>query len=279
MNPEQYCMQKAAPPGSTNYYSTLFHPPREKRGLLSLLALYTELNDTLRECQDPGVARIKFQWWREELQRLEKGEARHPVSREIELLNRETKLEYGELFNIVDSVEARVSPNPAASYDSYIREQVMSGTSFWSCGAIWLDVGNQEHRETILELGAHLNFLDILENTGNSIHRGYCPYPLMELNEVGLDLNKLMDESLQPERLVLHQSLAAKVARSLSRILREESGLSRPSLRFINTAATIKLAICARIEKGGNDLLNSVTTISPLRKLWLSWTCNRKIRS
>ncbi len=83
-SPEQYCLDKALPDGSNLYYAALFTRESNKPTVIGLHALLQELYDVLLECSDPGIARIKFRWWQEELERLGAEEARHPVSRYLQ---------------------------------------------------------------------------------------------------------------------------------------------------------------------------------------------------
>ncbi|MGH8593395.1 MAG: squalene/phytoene synthase family protein, partial [Gammaproteobacteria bacterium] len=69
-----------APPGSSLYYSNLHLAPKKKHALLALHALWMQLEEILHGASDPGVGRIKLQWWREEIERAFRGEARHPTA-------------------------------------------------------------------------------------------------------------------------------------------------------------------------------------------------------
>ena len=83
MSTQDYCQIKAAPPGSNLYYSILFYSRPLQRSLYTLHAFSTEIGDIVFECSDPGVARIKLQWWHEEIQRIYNKQARHPRRKSI----------------------------------------------------------------------------------------------------------------------------------------------------------------------------------------------------
>ena len=65
-----YCRDQATPAGSDLYYSIVFHSPAHKRLLNSLFAFQNELEKIVYNYTDPGIAQIKLQWWREEIERL-----------------------------------------------------------------------------------------------------------------------------------------------------------------------------------------------------------------
>ena len=75
-----YCRDKAAPDGSDRYYALHFHPPDEYRPLLALFTLQTELEYVLQTIEDPGVARIKLEWWRNEIDACRQQKPRHPLT-------------------------------------------------------------------------------------------------------------------------------------------------------------------------------------------------------
>jgi len=80
MSPEQYCQQKVAPYGSDLHYSLLFVRPEQQRAIAALHALHAELTDTVHDSRDPGIARTRLAWWREELAAALNGQPHHPVS-------------------------------------------------------------------------------------------------------------------------------------------------------------------------------------------------------
>ena len=60
MSPDEYCQQKAAASGSSFYYSFLFLPPERRRAITALYAFCREVDDTVDECSDESLARIKL---------------------------------------------------------------------------------------------------------------------------------------------------------------------------------------------------------------------------
>jgi phytoene synthase len=71
---------RATPPGSSLYYAVRF-APRELRDTLATLAGFRhEVRAILDEVSDPGVARLKLDWWRDEIRRTLEGAPRHPLS-------------------------------------------------------------------------------------------------------------------------------------------------------------------------------------------------------
>lgn len=77
VTPDDYCADKAAPPGSSLYYSVLFLAPERRRATIALEAMRRELEDAVRDATDPAVVQSKLQWWRHELARLSEDRRAH----------------------------------------------------------------------------------------------------------------------------------------------------------------------------------------------------------
>ena len=66
MTPAAYCQEKAAQSGSSFYYSFLFLPRARREAITALYAFCREVDDIADECNDPAIARVKLEWWRQE---------------------------------------------------------------------------------------------------------------------------------------------------------------------------------------------------------------------
>ena len=73
MSPDEYCQQKTVQSGSSFYYSFLFLPPERRRAITALYAFCREVDDTVDECTDQSIARIKLAWWRNEVSTMYAG--------------------------------------------------------------------------------------------------------------------------------------------------------------------------------------------------------------
>ena len=80
MDPDRYCLNEAAPPGSSLYYATLFAGTRERAALVAIHALRHTLLGIVDTIADPNVRAHKLNWWSDEIMEARDGGARHPVS-------------------------------------------------------------------------------------------------------------------------------------------------------------------------------------------------------
>ena len=71
---------RATPIGSPNYYAVRFSPESQRDRNAGLIAWYELVQGIADRPLDPGVARLKLDWWRDELERLGARQARHPLA-------------------------------------------------------------------------------------------------------------------------------------------------------------------------------------------------------
>ena len=104
MTPDEYCRQKAAQSGSSFYYSFLFLPPPKRNAITALYAFCREVDDVVDEVPDPGVARTKLAWWRQEIARAFDGTPQHPVAQALAPVVREFALPLDQFQTILDGM-------------------------------------------------------------------------------------------------------------------------------------------------------------------------------
>ena len=103
MSPDEYCHQKTVQSGSSFYYSFLFLPQERRRAITALYAFCREVDDTVDDCTDQSVARIKLAWWRTEVSKMYEGTPTHPVMHALQAHLAVYNLEQKHLLAIVAS--------------------------------------------------------------------------------------------------------------------------------------------------------------------------------
>lgn len=78
-NSEWRFPNRATPLGSPAYYAVRFSPPAQRERNALLIAWYDLIRGIADRPQDPGVARLKLDWWRDEILHLPGGASRHPL--------------------------------------------------------------------------------------------------------------------------------------------------------------------------------------------------------
>jgi 15-cis-phytoene synthase len=278
VNPEQYCLDKAAPAGSNLYYCSLFYKSPQKRKLHAIFALQQELLDTISECQDAGLARIKLQWWCEEITRLFASEAQHPVSLELQQLLPEFQLDQGQLLYLVNAIEHQISPTPSDSIQSLIDFFIHGRGTIWRLAAEICGAKDKDLITQATTIGGLNSCLEYFQSASQHLQRGYCPYPQIELDKYGLSHDNLMQtdklSALRHLRDELYNTIFSELEQSLLRL----SSMDNRQVLFAIIQANIAQANCKLMQKQTGDIMQTPPSITPLRKLWIAWRTNKTCR-
>src|ERR1700722_7047202 len=103
---------RAIPPGSARYWSWLFAAAHARAPLLGIYALAAEWQALTDPGTEVSVARLKLAWWQEEMQRLAKGSAVHPISRCLAALPRAAAVDWRPLSEAVTAATLQISGAP-----------------------------------------------------------------------------------------------------------------------------------------------------------------------
>lgn len=241
-----YCRGKSAPPGSSLYYSTLFIPARLRAELLAVHAFGQELTGVLEECSDPGVMRVKFSWWREELARLLQHKPRHPVSLALADVLRRHELVSGQLVRLIDGMEALVTPLP---WNELLPRLEQGPGRLWQITAQMCGSRARETPGMALTAGSLITGFQRLQQSPRALAA-----PVSGI----ADHYHTIQEGLEHFSQVLpatdhaHQLPLLIMARLVSRT-------------------------CAEILRGSGNADRRVT-LTPLRKLWIAWRLQHRYR-
>ena len=109
---EESYRARAVPAGSPRYFSWLFAAPPMRDPLLGIYALLAEW----RSLVDPGVeltaGHLKLAWWREEIDRLNRGAPVHPISRYIGSLPRAGEVDFTPLEKTLEALARQIDGAP-----------------------------------------------------------------------------------------------------------------------------------------------------------------------
>lgn len=261
MSGREYCRNKAAPEGSSLYYATLFHGDSTRHGLLALFALYYELLDGFLTASDPGVARMKLQWWREELDRLMSGRARHPVSEELQALGSSTDLDTDSLTALPDAVEALFPPADTGDVSDWLNNAGIS--RFWRLAASLAGGGTAGAGET----GVSLTRLEQLQHLRPVMQLGFLPLPGAVLARHGIHRDDLLANPDADEVT----AASAELVQAISARLEDSyhTGRNEDPL-FVMILNRLGKATCKEIGRDGYALLRRRVALTPIRKLCIA---------
>ncbi len=271
MNPDQYCQQKAAPPGSSFHYSLLFLPPARRRAITALYAFCREIEDVVDECSDAQLGRTKLAWWRTEIAALYGGNPRHPVSVALQPFVATYQITAGQLDGIVAGMELDLMQTRYLDFAGLVRhcEQVAGGASLLAAGIC--GYRNPRTLEYASGIATAVHLTSVLCDVGVDARRNRIYLPMDELKQFEVPAADILQARYSRgfvELMKFQSARADDLYRKAFELLPiEDRRAQRPGLIM----AAICRATLAEIERDGFQVLTQRTSLTPLRKFWLAW--------
>lgn len=271
MTPDEYCQRKAIQSGSSFYYSFLFLPPQRRRAITALYAYCREVDDVVDECHDPGVARSKLAWWRQEVGNLYAGKASHPVTQALSSAITPYGIEQQHMLELIDGMAMDLDYNRYPNFDTLklYCHRVAGVVGIMSAGIF----GYQDKRtlEYADRLGLALQLTNIVRDVGEDARRNRIYLPLDELQRYNVredDIRAARESSgfrelmtFQIERALEHYDQAFTWLPDIDR------RAQRPGM----VMAAIYRTLLEEIRNDGSHVLTRRTSLTPMRKLWIAW--------
>jgi 15-cis-phytoene synthase len=274
--PYKYCIDKAIPDGSNLYYSTIFDNTKNKTIIISLHALLNELTDIIYECSDPGIARVKFKWWQEEIERLSNNEARHPVTRQMQeclSIDDNLKLTFDSTIDFFNHFIFIEQPESLETILSLYKSTI---------GEIWYQCANQLQTktnhlpDTIRDQGAIIYYIACLQQPNTYMNETRCIIPSTYINQT--DLLKLRTDN-ENKHTIQKESFAPLILDLKVRL--DETYRKLNKNKIIKHGLILnRIAVknCDEILRDGCNLLDRNISLTPLRKLWIAWWTHFSIK-
>lgn len=271
MQEEWLFPNRATPPGSSAYYSVRFAPSGLRDDLAAVLAWRHQLWAILDQVSDPAVARLKLQWWREELERTYAGEPRHPLSKVLLPVAERHALPREVIALFADRVEEEIlrrrPPDDKALDDACARDQGALFELLARCHGL----DDEDTLASARGLGTFCARVYLVRDSGALLRRGRAVLPADLLRRHGLSDETLARREYR-DRL---PDLLAQVADRARTDLRE--AVSTPGLPVnVRVRAVILAALLDELGRTRFDLANQRICLTPLRKLWLAWRESRR---
>ena len=271
MDPDRYCLDAAAPPGSALYYATLFAGARERAALVSVHALRHVLLDIVETVADANVRAPKLNWWSGEIMDARDGSPHHPVALAITRNCGRPLWRHPEVLAMLAAV-ARVSAGGGiaseAARDAFCAD-VGGGTAGLCMAAVGFEAGG-DGRERIRALGTALEgaMLASVPSVRSGLRRLPTPAP-DSAGRADPDRSGCGPERIAETRARARQALADAV-----RGVRPHSG---PVALVYRTLAHVQLAALAKALRKPAAKAPLVASVSPVRKLWIAWRASRGV--
>jgi 15-cis-phytoene synthase len=279
VNFDDYCQQKAAPPGSSAYYALRQAPYARQPLLTALFALRRELEETVKETSDPTVGHTKLAWWQKELASLADGQASHPVSKALAAHHPSIGADAALLQALVagfrmDLEQARYLD--FANLQRYLDQVGGSFATLVARASAAPTPASDGHDAWAAALGRALMLAQLIQELGNDARHGRIYVPIDELQRYDVTAADLLNRRYSPAFSELMQFQGNRARAALEVALAAIPADARRTQRTLRAQIALAQALLEEIERDGFQVLHQRIALTPLRKLWIAWRAARK---
>jgi phytoene synthase len=278
MTPDQYCQEKTARSGSSFYYSFRILPPDQRRAITALYAFCREVDDVVDMKGEPSIARIKLNWWREEIARLFASQAQHPVSRALTPVIEKFDLPQEQFLEIIDGMEMDLDQHRYASF----KELALYCYRVASVvGLLAAEIFGYRDRHTLKyahDLGIAFQLTNIVRDVYEDAQRNRIYLPLDELQRFGVQETDILNKKETPAFHELMRFQAERAKHYYAQALSQLPDADRYNQRCGLIMAAIYRATLEEMERDGFHVLQHRVSLTPLRKMWLAWKTGLQTR-
>jgi len=279
VNFDEYCLQKAAPPGSSTYYALRQASAAHQPLLAALFALRRELEETAKETSDPTVGRTKLAWWQKELAALAAGNAAHPVTKALAQHLDDPARIYPLLQQLLAGFEMDFEQARYLDLPNLRRYMDGVGGTFATLVA-QVGARTDEARASVAQwaapLGNALMLAQFVPEIGNDARHGRIYIPIDELQRYNVTAADLINRRYSDEFTQLMQFQTARAREAVNAALEAIPAAARRQQRTLRALAALELALLDEVEREGFQVLHQQIVLTPIRKLWIAWRAARR---
>lgn len=256
----------ATPLGSSTYYSLRFSPPGLRDDLAILAAWRHQVRTILVEVSDPGVARLKLQWWREELDKLPGGQPSHPLSQAVQAVVSQHQLPLQPFLQMAGQVEEEILRRPLPDSAALIRACDADLGALFELMAGCQGLTDPDRIASVRAIGAFCALVYRIRDSGWLARQGRAPISMDLLGPHNLTPDALRQG---PQRARLPEWLP-ELARQAQTLQARSSHLGALP-PFARVRARILASLLREIEVLSYQVVDQRLSLTPLRKLWIAW--------
>lgn len=262
---------RATPLGSSAYYSLHFAPKPLRDDLAQLLAWRHQVRAILDEVSDPMLARIKLQWWREELEHTLSGAPQHPLNKALQPVLERHTLPQALFLDIASQVESEILRRQPAD------EVELDAACDRDLGALFEllarchSLSDSFQLANARRLGAFCARVYLIRDSGALARRGRAVLPVEQLSVHGLSAEALTQREHRDQ---LPDLLIKAAARARTRLAESDGKREMPACIRIRTV--LLESLLQELEQDRFDVADQRIGLTPLRKLWLAWRESRR---
>ncbi|GLU31800.1 presqualene diphosphate synthase HpnD [Trinickia caryophylli] len=274
-NFDEYCAQKAAPPGSSVYYALRQAPLARQPLLTALFALRRELEQTAKETSDPAIGRTKLAWWQQELAALAQGRPSHPVSIALATHRPDIGDEAETLQALVAGYEMDLNQARYLDFANLRGYIDKVGGAFASAVARATARDPSAAASWARPIGNALMLAELVQELGNDARHGRVYVPIDELQRFQVTAAELINRRYSPAFTELMRFQTERARDAIRAGLEGIPAAERRTQRTLRAQSAMAISLLDEIERDGYQVLHQRIALTPIRKLWIAWRAAR----
>jgi 15-cis-phytoene synthase len=268
----------ATPPaGSIRWHAWLYAPPPSRPLTAALFSLESELRTIVAAIVDHGISHLKLQWWKEEIQRLEGGQPRHPLTQALWQAQPGVPRAWRPLHDAIAGLELELAN---ATYESERELEVYLARSAGFCRTLALALDPARDPESLERLGRALGqsvrLAELIRDLRQDAVRGRVFVPLDWLAENGISHVELRSEDGGDGARRCLARLAERARNDWATASAELAQMTDGNLRGLRVLGALHAALLERIARRGFAVGRHQIEIGPLESLWTAWRSARQ---
>jgi len=257
---------RATPMGSSAYYCIRFAPAALHDALASLFGWRHQVRGILDEVSDPGVARLKLDWWRDELVRSAAGAPRHPLSLVLSPIIDEHRLPVEPFLAIADRTEQELRGRRGADDAAQRHAAEQDLGALFELAARCHGLHDELDLTSTRHVGGWVGRVRRVRDAGLLVRKGREVIAEERLAEAGLNHEGLISPTHRHRLPALLKPVAEALADEQPRRA-DTAGLPR-ALRI---HVRIHAELLRELARSDYAVADQRIGLTPLRKLWLAW--------
>lgn len=249
---------QATPAGASVYYCIRFSPKKHRDQLASIF-LYKQTLRDLYSLSDPGVARIKLQWWHEQINE-KKGPSGHPFGRQLAGIYKNSEIAYQAFDQINKTTDQLLHRQPLNNSKDYQLLCSNLGASFADLIQLVTDQPVNEYSKLA---GTWIEHVENMQLFGKLVRDNIHLIPIDILKSFGLSNDQLLNSDKSVDILkTLHDSIKEGLDQSFFDQMSRKSCLGK--------LTKLRIKLMNLIEQEDMAVINQRISLTPIRKLWLA---------
>ena len=266
---DDYCVQKAAPPGADLYYCTLYLAPQQRQALIALYAFQHEIGDIVLNCTDIEPARAKLAWWRMQTAALYQQHPDHPVTKALAEALQHFFVPQEHLQEIIDGFDMDLN---RSRYDDFKTlehccHRVSSMVSLIASNI--LGGKDTQTAKFAHEIGLASRLADIVCDVGLDARQGRIYLPLDELQQFGVSEDDILNARQSDKTEALLEFQVKRINQLYAHALSLLPPTEKKSQRVLLAMAALQRGVLDEIVRDNYRVLDRSLSLTPLRKLWI----------